>query len=929
MAECPRALELPLLPLGAPGLHTPCSTPGRRLVMRRVAKLCSLRRTFHGLLLLGILGAIWLYLQTLSPWNNRFRQYRTQLQVPNGMCLDGARSHENSSWADNQSFGQIGQDFRRRKSGRVLLFTKTTYSGAIRTITETLVANRIKYKATDVGKSLPDLIKVSKGVGKYGVVFFEDFRAYLDMDDWNRDILDKYCKMFKVGIVALVPTSEFERGQLTPLQDRRHGRPLPLAWEQQRTQLSNLTVNVSSSMLRLTRGGQTLYGDLSGRWGSFQTTNPNYGAVAWTQNPKDLQSNTVVLQDFGQLDGIRKVLFGGPIGHWVNILLFLDSLSWLSQNRISISLTRYVLVDIDDIFVGKNRLYPDDVHALIESQTRIRKMVPGFTYNLGFSGGYFHHGNRLENAGDDLLIAQKDQFWWFPHMWLHQQAHLFQNLSSLEQSMAKNKVFAQAKGIALDWNYSVAPHHSGVYPVHEHLYELWKSMWDIKVTSTEEYPHLRPARLRHGFVYSGIKVLPRQTCGLFTKNLYYDEYPGGPEVLEASIHGGELFQTIVYNPISIFMTHMPNYCNDRLAPYAFESVITMVQCWTNLDLRTRNPKALGDIYFEMFPEETQAVWGNPCDDKRHMEIWSKTKDCSRLPDFLVIGPQKTGTTALYTFLQMHPHIESNFPSPKSFEEVQFFSGDNYAEGVDWYLNFFPNRSQESPTFLFEKSATYFDRELVPLRAFRLLPKAQLVVILISSSKRAYSWYQHQRAHDDPTALKYSFHEVISADSTAPKQLRQLQSRCLDPGKYVDHIERWLAWYPSQRVHIINGDELAKNPVFVLNQLQHSLNIKPLYDYTGKLVFDEKKGFFCEAKDNGKAKCLGQGKGRKYAPMSPESQSFLKKIFQPHNEALAKLLKRLGYLTPHWLELDLKDGFEVAKKESEEDEVEAVEAVEEQ
>ena len=61
----------------------------------------------------------------------------------------------------------------------------------------------------------------------------------------------------------------------------------------------------------------------------------------------------------------------------------------------------------------------------------------------------------------------------------------------------------------------------------------------------------------------------------FTKNLYYNEYPNGPEVLEESIKGGELFQTFVNNPVSIFMTHMPNYAFDRLAPYTFESVLSL------------------------------------------------------------------------------------------------------------------------------------------------------------------------------------------------------------------------------------------------------------------------------------------------------------------------------------------------------------------
>ncbi len=57
------------------------------------------------------------------------------------------------------------------------------------------------------------------------------------------------------------------------------------------------------------------------------------------------------------------------------------------------------------------------------------------------------------------------------------------------------------------------------------------------------------------------------------------------------------------------MTHMPNYVLDRLAPYTFESVVEMVQCWTNLELRTKEPKQLAEIYFEMFPQEKTPIWG--------------------------------------------------------------------------------------------------------------------------------------------------------------------------------------------------------------------------------------------------------------------------------------------------------------------------------
>lgn len=98
------------------------------------------------------------------------------------------------------------------------------------------------------------------------------------------------------------------------------------------------------------------------------------------------------------------------------------------------------------------------------------------------------------------------RFTWFSHMWNHQQPHLYENVTHLQLDMALNKQFAKDHGIPTVSGYSVSPHHSGVYPVHEGLYEAWKRVWNIKVTSTEEYPHLRPARLRRGFIHRNIMV---------------------------------------------------------------------------------------------------------------------------------------------------------------------------------------------------------------------------------------------------------------------------------------------------------------------------------------------------------------------------------------------------------------------------------------
>lgn len=50
-------------------------------------------------------------------------------------------------------------------------------------------------------------------------------------------------------------------------------------------------------------------------------------------------------------------------------------------------------------------------------------------------------------------------------------------------------------------------------------------------------------------------VLPRQTCGLFTHTLLLERYPGGRHRLDRSIQGGELFQTVINNPVSVNFIH--------------------------------------------------------------------------------------------------------------------------------------------------------------------------------------------------------------------------------------------------------------------------------------------------------------------------------------------------------------------------------------
>lgn len=107
-------------------------------------------------------------------------------------------------------------------------------------------------------------------------------------------------------------------------------------------------------------------------------------------------------------------------------------------------------------------------------------------------------------------------------------------------------------------------------------------------------------------------------------------------------------------------------------------------------------------------------------------------------------------------------------------------------------------------------------------------------------------------------------------------MKDLRNRCLNPGKYSQHFERWLAYYPAQQLHIIDGEQLKLNPIDVMNELQRFLKITPMFDYSNHLRYDPKKGFYCQIVNDGHNKCLGKSKGRQYPPMDNTSAKILQK-----------------------------------------------------
>ncbi|KAI6176247.1 [Heparan sulfate]-glucosamine N-sulfotransferase [Aphelenchoides bicaudatus] len=717
-------------------------------------------------------------------------------------------------------------------------------------------------------------------VGRFSLVIFSNYAIYERLSTKTRQILHDYAQSFNVGIIHFVSSNECQE---VLCRSRQQAVRLKFKSDSLIPFVARTNVAIEVDNLDLP-DWNVLWGN--DKWTSVLEAEDENGDVG-----------SVVLH---KKDPFEQVLIGHDLNTWPIHLAFFDTINYFLGDKVTGGLTRYLQIDIDDVFVAQagTRLVKDDISTLFKTQQEVRQFVSDFWFTLGFSGYYFKHGNADESEGDEQLILDAANFLWFPHTWKHNHVHEYSTFN-LSIIMQQNKQFATENNLNVSLEYAVSPQHSGVYPIHNGLYDSWKDVWGVKVTSTEEYPHFAPASKRRAFTYKNISVLPRQTCGLYTHTLYFHAMPDGFKSHQNSIFGGALFNSVLLNQFSIFMTHQQNFGNDRLGAYTFLNLFRFLKCYTNLQLKWIPPVQLAKKYLERFGDEKQLFYTDVCADIRHVRTLPLNQTCKdqpRLPNTLIVGPQKTGTTALREFLLLHPNVSSNKDvGPGYFEEAQFFAGNNYEKGLEWYRQLFEGKNG---SVLFEKSANYFDNPRAVEAIYHLIPNVKIIIILINPAERAHSWYQHMRAHSDPNALKYTPEELFSDKIDTP-EARKLRNRCLQPGFYARHLERWLDFFAPNQLVIIDGLELKEEPPELMNRLISTLNLPRSVNYEQLLKFDSQKGFFCA--NNGKqSRCLGKSKGRRYEPMSAELRSLLAKHFEEPNKALVNLLNHYEVTLPSFL-----------------------------
>jgi hypothetical protein len=162
-----------------------------------------------------------------------------------------------------------------------------------------------------------------------------------------------------------------------------------------------------------------------------------------------------------------------------------------------------------------------------------------------------------------------------------------------------------------------------------------------------------------------------------------------------------------------------------------------------------------------------------------------------LPNLIVIGAAKCGTTSLHEYLDEHPAI-----SMTAEKELHFFVEEkSWGRGLEWYESHFdasaPVRGESSPTY----SAFPLWRG-VPERMARTIPEAKLVYCVRDPVERIVSHYMHR-------TVNWPEMGTIE-EALADPHIREW---LVTPSHYWLQLEQYLEHFPPEQILVLDSDEL--------------------------------------------------------------------------------------------------------------------------
>ena len=251
-----------------------------------------------------------------------------------------------------------------------------------------------------------------------------------------------------------------------------------------------------------------------------------------------------------------------------------------------------------------------------------------------------------------------------------------------------------------------------------------------------------------------------------------------------------------------------------------------------------------------------------------------------LPDFLIIGAARSGTTSLYQYLVKHPNIE-----PCAVKQLHFF--DQYFQrGINWYRMNFPSnwqkfifqRIKKSKFITGEATPYYLQNPHAPKRVYDLNSNMKLIVLLRNPVDRAFSHYNRRLKNGTE---KLSFEEATDQEKNRIEgEMEKMEQNedyfsytyhqlsYISAGLYVLHLKRWLQCFPIEQILILENDEFLCNTQTIYNQTLEFLDL-PKWNLSNYEKFEKSKPF----------------------QMDPKTRKKLLEYCKPFNEELYSLIGR--------------------------------------
>ena len=224
--------------------------------------------------------------------------------------------------------------------------------------------------------------------------------------------------------------------------------------------------------------------------------------------------------------------------------------------------------------------------------------------------------------------------------------------------------------------------------------------------------------------------------------------------------------------------------------------------------------------------------------KSLLRTWATaTSSWRALPDFLIVGAKRGGTTSLYNYLLSHPQVWSMVPKKMKIKGTYYFDVNAVDRPLAWYRSHFAFKRtlERNRAVTGEATPYYLYHPQAPRRAAALVPHAKIIVILRDPVDRAWS---HHRERTAQGFEELTFSEALDAEPvrTAGETERikanpdyysmahQMWSY-MDQGRYLSGLLEWERWYSPEQILVLRSEDLYVDAPAVLDRVHAFLGLE--------------------------------------------------------------------------------------------------------